>query len=863
MTSIAVPGTQSGLRSGRLFLPLTLALRDLRGGLSGFYIFIICIALGAGTIGAVNSLSAALQEGLAREGRVLLGGDVDAGLIHRRATPEERAVLAAFGEVGEVATLRAMARKIGSDAQALIDLKAVDSAYPLYGTFLLKDGADPQTALFGPAGGAAVDRSLLEQLELKVGDRITIGETTPQITAVIEREPDRLAAGPAFGARVIVSLETLEVTGLVQPGSLVRFGYRIRTPGAPLPASGEGSIKSQLVEKLPQSGFQVRDSSDPSPGVNNTLRRLTEFLTLVGLTAMLAGGIGVANAVSSFLDRKRKTLAAFKALGASQRLILSSVFLEVAIMAAIGIALGLAVAIFVPFLAASALKDAVPVDLAFGIYPSALATAVIFGVLAALPFILWPLGRANEIRAAELLRANVEDVQTVPPVMFRLAAAAAALLLAAAAVILSEQRLIAALTCLALLVVFTVFYGAGTFFRWLAGRIRRPRRPELALALANMGGPASLTRTVALSLGTGLTLLTTVSLVDASLTEELRQRLPAQAPSHFFIGIPKAEVANFQQVVEKNAPGAKLETAPMLRGRIVELKGTPVEKYQAPSEAEWVLSGDRGLTFSRDVPKDSQVRAGEWWAPDHAGEPLVSFEVELAEALGLSVGDTVTVNILGRNVTARIANLRTVKWESLDINFVMVFSPNTLAGAPYSYLGTLQWPETGVERTDKAEADVIRAVAQAYPAVTAVRVRDAINAINAVLERVMTAIRAAGSVTLIMGGIVLAGALVTAQRRRIYEAVLLKTLGATRLRIMMAHLAEYLLLALSLSILAGVLGVIIAYLLTTQIMDLGFSLSITALLKPSILATIFLVAMGAAGTYRVLSVKPANYLRSE
>lgn len=839
------------------FLPLKLALRDLRGGLSGFYIFIVCIALGAGAIGAINTLSAAIQDGIARDGRLLLGGDVDLSLMHRQANSQERDFLSPLGQVSEVATLRAMARKPDGSAQALIDLKSVDTAYPLYGSLELANGVTPQSALFDKQG-AAVDQSLLDQLQLRVGDSIAVGQATVEIAAVIQREPDRLAAGPAFGARVLVSDATLQKTDLVQPGSLVRWSYRVKLDG-----SSPENIEEQVKERLPESGFRVRDTSDPSPGVSNALKRLTEFLTLVGLTAMLAGGIGVANAVSSFLERKRRTLAAFKVLGASQRLILWSVFLEVAIMAGIGIAAGLAIAVAIPALAAPLLKAALPVNLDLGIYPQALATSALFGILAALPFILWPLGRAMEVRPAEFLRENVENRPALPPFAFRVAAGISAAALAAAAVLLSEERLIAGLACLGLLAVFVLFWAAGTFFRNLAARVKRPRRPEIALALASMGGPGSLTRTVALSLGTGLTLLTAVSLVDASLTSELRQRLPDRAPSHFFIGIPKAELDGFRKLVQAEAPGAYLETAPMLRGQIVDINGTPAEELDAPPDAQWVLDGDRGLTFSGTVPEGSEIRAGAWWPANYTGEPLVSFEVDLANALGIKVGDTLSVNVLGRNVTARVANLRTVKWESLDLNFVMIFSPNTLAAAPFNYLGTLNWPDEAGGRSGEAEAAVVRSVAQTYPTITAVRVRDAIEAVNGVLARIMTAIRAAGSVTLLMGAIVLAGALVTAQQRRIYEAVLFKTLGASRSRIMASHLTEHLLLALSLSVLAWILGAAIAWLLTTQIMDLSFTLSVPALLQPSIFATIFLVMLGAAGTYRVLSAKPAYYLRSE
>jgi putative ABC transport system permease protein len=486
----------------------------------------------------------------------------------------------------------------------------------------------------------------------------------------------------------------------------------------------------------------------------------------------------------------------------------------------------------------------------------------LFGVLAALPFVLWPLGHVTTIRAAELLRETIEGAHAWPPRRFRIATALAVTALAGAAIFFSAHRQLALLACAGLFAIFALFWGAGTLARRLAAGVKRPRQPELALALANMGGPGSLTRIVALSLGGGLTLLTTISLVDASLTADLRERLPEKAPSHFFIGIPKDALQDFETLVRNIAPGAQLEAAPMLRGRLIELHGTPVSQIKAPDDAKWVLNGDRGLTFSPTLPRDSRIVAGEWWPPDYQGEPLVSFAAELAGKLGLKLGDTVTVNVLGRNVTARIANLREVKWETLGINFVMIFSPNTLKAAPYTYLATLNWPEN-LQRTDEAEGQIIRAVASAYPAVTAVRVRDAINAIDSMLERIMLAIRVASSVTLLMGAIVLASALITAQQSRTYEAVILKTLGATRVRILLSHFAEHLMLAFCLSLLAGALSIVIAYAVTTQIMDLSFSLSVRGLLQPPIFATIFLIALGAAGTFRILSARPAFYLRSE
>ena len=847
--------TRTERRGARFQLPLALrlALRDLRGGFAGFTIFLICIALGTGAIGAINSLSDAIQDALAREGTVLLGGDVEATLVHRQASPEEVAYLRSFGNVSEVATMRAMARRLDGNAQALVDLKAVDDAYPLYGAVTFEEGDGLASV---KQGGVAVDRSILDQLQVSLGDSISIGNSSLPVKAVIEQEPDRLAAGPAFGARILLSSDALKKTGLVEPGSLVRWAYRIKT-GTGVPSD----FRKELSSKFPEAGFLVRDSSDPSPGVRSTLKRLTEFLTLVGLTAMLTGGIGVANAVAAFVERRRMTIATYKSLGATQRIIFRVLFIEIGLLALLGILIGFAIAAGAPWLIASLMAGFVPIAIEPGLQWQALALAALFGLLTALPFILWPLGRATQVRAAELFRSGGED-RRLPPPFYWISSLLIMGLLALLAVSLAREHRIAAFTCAALFAVFVLFWSAGAGMRRLATSLKRPKWPEMALALANIGGPASLVRTIALSLGAGLTLLTAVSLVDASLSDELKTRLPERAPSYFFIGIPKPEVSSFEELLRKTAPEAKITTAPMLRGRLTALAGVPADQIKAPSSAEWVLTGDRGITYSDALPAGSQITEGAWWPADYEGEPLVSFEADLGKALGLKIGDAVTVSVLGRSLTAKIANFRKVRWGSIDINFVMIFSPNALRQAPFTYLATLAWPE-GRQPDTKAEAGVTKAIGGAYPVVSAIRVRDALNAVNGIFEKVMRAVRIAGGVTLIMGALVVAGALITAQHRRIYEAVVLRTLGAAKRRIILAHLLEYLTLAVSLSIIAAGLGLAAAYVIVKYVMDLSFSLSLYALLQPSILETIFVVALGALGTLRVLSAKPAHYLRSE
>jgi putative ABC transport system permease protein len=832
-------------------LSLRLALRELRGGIGGFYIFVACVALGAMTIAAVGTLAASIQHAITREGGVLLGGDAEASLVHRQATSEELKLIEAQGTVSTVATLRSMARLEGGSGQALVQIKAVDGAYPLYGAVQFENGKG-DIADIRRLGAVAVERGLLEQLGLKAGDRLHIGTETVQIASVLAKEPDRLAVGLSLGPRVLMSLETLEKTGLAAPGSLIDWRYRIKQDARPL-------TKESVSKALPDTGFRIRDRSDPSPGVSQSINRLRDFLTLVGLTSLLTGGIGVANSVSAFIERKRRVIAAYKSLGASGGLITRSFLIQVLIVAALGIAIGLTLGTALPFVVTSLYGAMLPVQIEFGLYPEPLLLAAAYGLLIALIFILWPLGRARQIRAGELLREEVDGPKRWPPRAFAAGSVVCTILLVIMAITLSQQPRIAAYALGAVAATFILFAALGHGFQMLARIIPRPRRPELSLALGNIGGPAALTRTVTVSLGAGLTLLTAIALTDASMTAELKTQLPEKAPSHFFVGINKTDFKGFSDLIAAKAPGSQLDSAPMLRGKIVALKGTPAAQIKPPDEAQWVLNGDRGLTFSDTPPPDSEIVEGKWWPKDYKGEPLVSFEAELGRALGLKIGDSITFNVLGRNVTAKLANFRTVQWSSLNINFVMIFSPNTLEAAPYNMLATLSWPHSDPQR----EAEVVRAVAAAYPTVTSVRVRDALETVNRLVTQVFTAIRVAGSLTLLSGVLVLAGALSTVRARRVYEALILKTLGATRRRILFSHMAEYLILGVSTALVAAAAGTAVAYVLLTRIIEVPLTLSLSALLQTVLFATICIAAFGLFGTARVLNAKAAPYLRAE
>ncbi len=674
-------------------LPLRFALREMRGGLNGFYVFIACLALGVMAIAGVGSVAGSLNDGLAREGRVIVGGDISFNLIQREASAAERDFIAQRGRVSVAATMRAMTQ--ASDGRsALVELKAVDRAYPLYGALSLEPALDLTVLLAERDGafGAAAAPALLARLGLKTGDRVTVGAANLEIRAVLRSEPDKLAGGIDFGPRLLVGEEALRATGLLQPGSLVRWRYRLRLPEND---AGEQAIKTVIdaaQTQLPDAGWEIRSRSNASPQLARNVERFTQYLTLVGLTALLVGGVGVANAVKSHLDRKRDVIATMKAVGATGTRVFAIYLSQVLVLALIGAVIGVAIGGALPFLIDWAFGSIIPLPMEPDIYPAQLALALIYGLLTACAFALWPLGRAHDVPVSALFRDEVARQSRWPRRRYMAGTALVALVLAGAAVFLAYDRRIALIFIGAAAVVFVVLRLVAEALMWAARHTPHKGSALVRLAIANIHRPGALTPTVVLSLGLGLALLVTLVQIDGNLRRQFTAALPDKAPSFYFIDIPASEAERFDAFIRAAAPGAELERVPMLRGRIVSANGMKAEDLKPGPDAAWVLQSDRGLTYTGEIPAGSRVVEGQWWGPNYNGPPLVSFEKKLAEGLGLKLGDAVTVNVLGRPITAHIANMRLVDWESLGINFVLVYSPGTFAGAPYTHIATLTYP---------------------------------------------------------------------------------------------------------------------------------------------------------------------------
>lgn len=834
-------------------------MRELRSGLRGFYVFIACIALGVMAISGVGSVASSLGDGLEREGRKLLGGDAAFALIQREATVQERDFLEARGKVSAAATLRGMART--NDSQfALVELKAVDNLYPMVGSLALAPTL-PTTELFAErdgAFGAAADPVLLTRLGLKIGDTVRVGSATFALRSAIESEPDKLAGGIGFGPRLLISEAGLRATQLLQPGSLVRWTYRVRLPDGANNEKAAQVLIEATRSALPEAGWEVRSRANASPQLERNISRFTEFLTLVGLAALLVGGVGVANAVKSHLDRRRDVIATFKALGATGRDVFAIYLTQVAVLAIAGSIVGLAIGATLPFIISTAFGKVLPLPLEASLQPGELLLSFIYGLLTALAFGLWPLARVHDVPVAALFRDTVAGQSRWPRKRYILLMAVVIAALVAVAVGLAYDKRVAAIFVGSSALVFVLLRGVAAGLMAVARRLPRPRITMLRLAIANIHRPGALTPSVVMSLGLGLAVLVTITQIDGNLRRQFIATLPDHSPSFFFMDIPSNEADRFNTFLQAQAPEAHVERVPMLRGRIMSAGGVKAEDMKAAPDSKWVLQSDRGLTYTNEIPRGSKIVAGKWWEPNYTGPPLVSLEKRVADGLGLKVGDPIVVNVLGRDIAATIANLRVIDWQSLGINFVLVFSPNAFKGAPHTHLATLSEDKPSAAH----DAAIIKSVAEAFPMVTSVRVRDAIQTVGSVVNNLVLAIRGASSVTLIAAILVLGGALAAGHRHRVYDAVILKTLGATRGRLIGAYALEYMMIGISTAVFAVIAGSVAAWLIVSRLMTLTFVWQADSAAAVVAVALAVTVGLGLAGTLVALNQKAATVLRN-
>ena len=835
-----------------LNMALRLARREMRGGTRGFRIFLACLVLGVAAIAGVGSVREGLRAGLASQGAVLLGGDASLSFTYRFADDAEADLLASLGaEMTMLADFRSMV--VTGDDRGLTQVKAVDDAYPLVGEVVLDPPIDLAAALEGQGGvpGAVMDDLLIDRLGLTQGEQFRLGGAEFVLMAELVKEPDNASSGFSLGPRTIVARAALDGSGLLAEGTLFNSHYKMRLPdGVSMDAA-----YAALMPTLEANGARWQDARNGAPGMRRLVDRLGAFLVLVGLAGLAVGGVGISAAVRAYLDGKTGTIAILRALGAERRVIFLTYFLQIGLLTVIGLSLGLLLGAVVPVALAPLIAQALPITAEITIYAKPLAEAALYGVLAALLFTLWPLSRTEEVKAAALFRdAALGSTRLPRPLFIGLCLAILAVLIWSAAQLSGMPRL-AMWSFLGLAGAFVALVMTGLAVRWAARWVghRKALRgwPTLRMALGAVGGPGGEAGAVVLSLGLGLAVLAAVGQIDNNLRGAIARDLPEVAPSFFVVDIQPDQIDGVTARLTGDPLVSRIDTAPMLRGMITKINDRPAREVAG---GHWVVRGDRGLTYS-DKPTRTTVVEGAWWPEDYQGPPQISFAAEEAEEMGIGIGDSLTVNILGRDITGEITSLREVDFSQAGMGFVMTLNPSAVAGAPHSYIATIYSDEAG-------EAAILRDLGRTYPNITLISVRDAITQVTGIMGQVAAAITYGALATLLTGFVVLMGAAAAGERARTYEAAVLKTLGATRAKILANFAIRSAVLGAAAGAVAVLAGGLAGWAVTHYIMEERFvfdALNAVAIVSGGVVAT---VLAGLFYAWRPLSARPARVLRA-
>jgi putative ABC transport system permease protein len=837
--------------SPRSSLALTIARRELRGSLRGFRVFLACLALGVAAIAAVGTLRTGIQQGLTDQGAVILGGDAEMRFTYRAADAEERAWMESVAtRVSEVYDFRSMALVEGD--QALTQVKAVDGGWPLTGEARLDPPIPVAEALAETEGlpGAIMDPVLVDRLGLAPGDTFRLGTQTFRLTARLLREPDNASTGFSLGPRTVVRTEALAASGLLSAGSLFETLYRLDLP----PGADLAALEAEAEAQFRDKGLRWTDSRNAAPGIGEFVDRIGSFLVLVGLAGLAVGGVGISAAIRSYLDGKVDTIATLKTLGATGGLIFRSYLWQTALLAGLGIALGVALGAILPMLAAPLIEASLPFPATIGLAPGALVEAAFYGALSALIFTLLPLARTERIRPAALYRGG-EGTRAWPRRRYLAALAVSALVLIGSATWLSGIPDLALGAAGGIAFSLLILALAALALRQAARRLARTRltrgRPATRAALAAIGGPRSDAAPVILSLGLGLSVLAAVGQIDWNLRSAIATDLPTRAPAFFFVDIQPDQIDGFLARVTQDPAVTEVESAPMLRGVITRINDRPALEVVD----HWVLRGDRGVTYAATPGEKTRITAGSYWPEDYAGAPQISFAAEEAAEMGLVLGDRLTVNILGRDITGTITSFREVDFSNAGMGFVMTMNPSALAGAPHTHIATVYAPP-------EAEAAILREVTQTWPNITAIRIREAVDRVAEALGAIATATAWAAAGTLVTGFVVLIGAAAAGERARIYESAILKTIGATRGRILASFALRSALMGAAAGAVAVVAGGVAGWATMVWVMDSSYTFEPVSALGIVIGGVVATLLAGLAFALRPLAARPARTLRA-
>ena len=866
------------IKSTTITAILKLVLAECRGSWQRLFFFMICIAIGVGAMMSVKSFSANVADSIDREAKSLIASDIEI----RGSWPLTNEELSAVKQLADgqvliqtVVELKAMALidtiEKQPDSSMLVELKAVPKHYPYYGNVIVTPEIPFQELL--QDNSALVEESFLLKNQLQTGDYFKLGEKRLRINGVIKREPDRGINIFNLGPRVMISLETLDKTELIQQGSRVRYRTQIKIP--------EGVEIKPLIKKLKNSfdntGTTIKSYRQVQPVLQESIKRFELFLGSIGVIALLIGGVGIAMIARTFLKLKLTNVAILKCLGGQTTHIFSVYLLQAMLLGLMGSLLGIAGGFCLQWFIPTGISQYFNVSITPQWAWMPALEALSLGIITTFIFSLGPLLEVRRTPPARLLRQQDETDERYDISSESKSLKNKLRLKLKSYSTCYPDRFFSVLILVLGLLVITFWQAASLkagllFFSGIIGaiaillsitlgiikllkKINRFKKLSIRYSLSNLYRPHSQATSIVTAIGVGVMLILTVQLIQYDLLDFINKSSPDDAPNFFFIDIQPDQAKRFQNII-KEIPAARLTgLIPIIRSKLYAVAGKPIKEMTIDNvRTKRFFNREFVLTYTDTLPEENTVIKGEWWGKSTKNIPGISIEIDAAKTLGVSLGSQLTLKIQSVPITATVTSIRKVNWNNRRTNFYMILSPGSLDSVPYNFVGTVQIPK-------KNELELQTLVVESLPNVTAINTRQIITAIQEVLNRISVLVRALSVFTIATGLVILSGAIASTKFRRMKEAAILKTIGATKKTIAAILGYEYMVLGFISGGVGSLLSIVFSYGIDEYLVRLDWKFR-PVLIIIAIAVTVFIVwSVGILSSWKILNNKPLQTLR--
>ncbi len=822
-------------------LTTRIAFREILGGWRGLIVFYLCVIISATVLIVVEEISANFKGNFQAKAKEILGGDLEVITSNFQMDSDQLASLQQYGKVSMVTDLRGML--IYNQSTKIIEIKSIDETYPLYGSF------DQELSELHQTDGVLLAQELMVNMGIKIGDMVQIGGYDFNVLGVAPTEPDWFASAFVLGPRVLMSTKSLSKTFLIQPGSLIRYKYRLKL----LDNVSLEEAKSAIKGIHNSASWIVRDYKQGNTMFVNSVERFEFFLMLAGISNLLICGVGIAAATRFFMEKKLPHVAVLKSCGAAKKNIMYIYLQLIGLVSLDSFVTSVFFSWLITCYLLPVLNNILPFYVDFHFYWSAIFKVFIFVILTIVTFTLPVLLNSIDIKPASLFRGVyfLEFNHTKERALIYFVSCSVLFFIL---LLYSEDVFFLSGYLIAAVLTFLIYYHAGNAFK-KSMKIFNISGSALRLAIGNIQRPGSSLTTIMLAIGVSLTVFIVLSTTQYNIAARLNDTIPKKAPSLFLIDIQDNQITPLRQIADTVAKNLIIK--PSVQGLITHINGKSVENLNINKGSEWAVRNHRRLSYSANAPENTVISQGKWWDANYNGRPLVSLDENLAKGFGVGIGDEITFNILGRSIEAEIYNLRNIDYSSFNINFAVIFSPGIIDNFPKSYFATLKIDD------ERKEYQFIQDVSDKFPNIVSIRTSDSIEIAKKYIGDIVSAIEIIVLISLASGIIVLAGSFLAHQERRKYDLIILKVLGAGSFDIYKTLVLE----AVILSVLAGFISVLIgnvgAYFILKYLRFDTFDFSISQNLLTMVVTICAVIVVIVLSSYKIFSTKPSHILRNE